>query len=137
MDHPEVVWDAELQDLLQDIHNSPLYNLESLAAECLPSDVLPNNYLNSLVAEHKTVTLRVCLIVRIISKYRIIPHQYQLEATHGLEDCRDVLVNSGTGSGKTLCLIIPDLLHLHDHFTPQMTTNSTGESLIYHSPSSL
>jgi hypothetical protein len=114
MDHPEVVWDAELQDLLQDIRNSPLYDLESLSAECLPSDALPNNYLNSLDAEHKTValTLRACLIAHIISKYRIIPHQYQLEATNGLEDRRDVLVNSGTGSRKTLCLIIiPNLLH--------------------------
>jgi ATP-dependent helicase YprA (DUF1998 family) len=111
MDHPEVVWDAELQDLLHDIRNSPLHDLESLAAECLPSDALPDNYLNSLDPKHKTVALRACLIVHILSKYRIIPRQYQLEANNGLEDRRDVLVNSGTGSGKTLCLIIPNLLY--------------------------
>jgi ATP-dependent helicase YprA (DUF1998 family) len=111
MDHPEVVLDAELQDLLQDIRNSSLCDLESLAAECLPSEALPNNYLNSLDAVHKTVALRACLIVHIVSKYSIIPRQYQLEASNGLEDRRDVLVNAGTGSGKTLCLIIPNLLH--------------------------
>jgi hypothetical protein len=66
----------ELQDLLQDIRNSSLCDLESLAAECLPSEALPNNYLNLLDAVHKTVALRACLIVHIVSKYSIIPCQY-------------------------------------------------------------
>lgn len=36
--------------------------------------------------------------------------QYQLEANKALEDGRDIL-DSGTGSGKILCQIIPNLMH--------------------------
>ncbi|KAJ7897931.1 hypothetical protein B0H14DRAFT_2220645, partial [Mycena olivaceomarginata] len=41
----------------------------------------------------------------------LLPRQYQLEANNALEDGRDILVDSGTGSGKTLCLIISNLMH--------------------------
>ncbi|KAJ7827770.1 P-loop containing nucleoside triphosphate hydrolase protein [Mycena olivaceomarginata] len=47
------------------------------------------------------------------SKYTIVPHQYQLETMNALEDGHDILVDSGTGSGKTLCMIIPNLMHPH------------------------
>ncbi|KAF8199997.1 hypothetical protein K438DRAFT_1583316, partial [Mycena galopus ATCC 62051] len=36
---------------------------------------------------------------------------YQLEITNALEDSDNILVDSGTGSGKTLCMIIPNLMH--------------------------
>ncbi|KAJ7831548.1 hypothetical protein B0H14DRAFT_2365107, partial [Mycena olivaceomarginata] len=44
---------------------------------------------------------------------RLVPRQYQLEATNAMEDGLEVLVDSGTCSGKTLCQIIHNLLHLN------------------------
>ncbi|KAJ7436728.1 hypothetical protein FB451DRAFT_969590, partial [Mycena latifolia] len=67
-------------------------------------------YINSLDESHKTISLRASLLVYFASKCRIVPRQYQLEANNGLEDGLEVAVDSGTGSGKTLCLIIPNLL---------------------------
>jgi ATP-dependent helicase YprA (DUF1998 family) len=111
MDHSEVSLDAETQNLLQEIRDSSLCDLQSLAGEFLSSEALPDAYIDSLDDKHKTIALRACLIIHIVSKYIIVPRKYQLEANNGLEDGRDVLVNAGTGSGKTLCLIMPNLLH--------------------------
>ncbi|KAJ7498429.1 hypothetical protein B0H11DRAFT_1714971 [Mycena galericulata] len=111
MDNPEVSLDLEIQEFLQQIRELPLPQLEALAAEFLPEDSLPSTYINSLGQRHKTISLKASLLVHIVSKYRIVPRQYQLEANNGLEDGREILVDSGTGSGKTLCLIIPNLLH--------------------------
>ncbi|KAJ7449385.1 P-loop containing nucleoside triphosphate hydrolase protein [Mycena galericulata] len=111
MDHPEVFLDLEIQEFLQQIRELPLPQLESLAAEFLPENSLPSAYIDSLGQRHKTISLRASLLVHIVTKYGIVPRQYQLEANNGLEDGREILIDSGTGSGKTLCLIIPNLLH--------------------------
>ncbi|KAJ6525804.1 P-loop containing nucleoside triphosphate hydrolase protein [Mycena vulgaris] len=111
MDPQEESLDLELQEILQDIREKPLSELEDLASEFLSPDVLPTAYINSLDGKHKTIALRACLLVYFTSKCRIVPRQYQLEANNGLEDRLKVIVDSGTGSGKTLCQIIPNLLH--------------------------
>ena len=113
MDHPEVSLDVDLDEFLQEICELPLSELESLATEFLSTDALPRDYINSLDENHQNIALRACLLVNLTSKCRIIPQQYQLEASNGLEDGRDIIVDSGTGSGKTLCVIIPNLLHLN------------------------
>ncbi|KAJ7192725.1 hypothetical protein GGX14DRAFT_340478, partial [Mycena pura] len=41
------------------------------------------------------------------------PREFQLRSTIALTNGLDVLVNAGTGSGKTLCQIIPNLLYPH------------------------
>ncbi|KAJ6585346.1 hypothetical protein B0H19DRAFT_908943, partial [Mycena capillaripes] len=55
--------------------------------------------------------LKASLLVYYTSKCTVVPRQYQLEANNALEDGLDILVDSGTGSGKKLCLIIPNLMH--------------------------
>ncbi|KAJ7859063.1 hypothetical protein B0H14DRAFT_2174098, partial [Mycena olivaceomarginata] len=55
--------------------------------------------------------LRALLLVYFARKCTIVPRQYQLEGNNVLEDGRNVLVDSGTSSGKTLCQIIPNLMH--------------------------
>ncbi|KAJ7468872.1 hypothetical protein B0H11DRAFT_1920885 [Mycena galericulata] len=78
MDNPEVSLDLEIQKFLQQIRELPLPQLELLAAEFLPEDSLPSTYINSLGQRHKTISLRASLLVHIVSKYRIVPRQYQL-----------------------------------------------------------
>ncbi|KAJ7201842.1 hypothetical protein GGX14DRAFT_327680, partial [Mycena pura] len=96
---------------LADIRQSPLLKLESLAAEFLPAETLPRAYLDSLDDATRSIALRACLLVHLTSRCRFIPRQYQLEANDALENRQDGIVDLGTGSGKTLCLIIPNLLH--------------------------
>ncbi|KAG2362625.1 hypothetical protein BDR07DRAFT_1284288, partial [Suillus spraguei] len=54
--------------------------------------------------------LRACLIVYVLTSMAIVPHQFQLEAVLAMLNGRDSVITAGTGSGKTLCIIIPILL---------------------------
>ncbi|KAJ7314178.1 P-loop containing nucleoside triphosphate hydrolase protein [Mycena albidolilacea] len=103
----------ELRQALQDIRQKSLPALQALAFDILPSGSYPSQFIDSLDDTHKTISLRACLLVVYASKRTIIPRQYQLETMNALEDGRDILVDSGTGSGKTLCMIIPNLMHPH------------------------
>ncbi|KAG2044373.1 hypothetical protein BDR03DRAFT_850377 [Suillus americanus] len=40
----------------------------------------------------------------------IVPQQFQLEAVLATLNGQDTIITAGTGSGKTLCIIIPILL---------------------------
>ncbi|KAF8214947.1 hypothetical protein K438DRAFT_1561671 [Mycena galopus ATCC 62051] len=103
----------ELQEVLHNIHQKPLPALQALALNILPSESYPSQFIDSLDDTHKTISLRACLLVYYARKCTIVPRQYQLETMNALEDARDILVDSGTGSGKTLCMIIPNLMHPH------------------------
>jgi ATP-dependent helicase YprA (DUF1998 family) len=103
----------ELQQILHEIRQKSLPELEALAADLLPADKVPTAYLDSLDDTHKTLSLKASLLVYFSSKCKVVPRQFQLEANNALEDGRDVLIDSGTGSGKTLCQIIPNLMHPH------------------------
>ncbi|KAJ7756919.1 hypothetical protein B0H14DRAFT_2265572, partial [Mycena olivaceomarginata] len=81
------------------------------AYDLLPSDMLPHAYLDSLSDLHATIALKACLLVYFSSQRRVFLDNSQLEASIALSDGRDVVVDSGTGSGKTLCQIIPNLLY--------------------------
>ncbi|KAG1721041.1 hypothetical protein EDD22DRAFT_760609, partial [Suillus occidentalis] len=54
--------------------------------------------------------LRACLIIYVLTATVIIPRQFQLEAVLATLNGRDSIVTAGTGSGKTLCIIMPILL---------------------------
>ncbi|KAF9227071.1 hypothetical protein BS17DRAFT_677392, partial [Gyrodon lividus] len=46
----------------------------------------------------------------------IVPHNFQLQACLVILNGHDSVITAGTGSGKTLCIIIPLLLHLKTIF---------------------
>ncbi|KAG2074459.1 hypothetical protein BDR04DRAFT_1008020, partial [Suillus decipiens] len=54
--------------------------------------------------------LRACLIVYVLTSTAIVPRQFQLEAALATLNGRDSVINAGTGSGKTLCILTPILL---------------------------
>ncbi|KAG2353568.1 hypothetical protein BDR07DRAFT_1309106, partial [Suillus spraguei] len=54
--------------------------------------------------------LRACLTVYVLTSTVIVPRQFQLEAVLATLNGRDSVITAGTGSGKTLCIIIPILL---------------------------
>jgi superfamily II DNA helicase RecQ len=51
--------------------------------------------------------LRACLIVYALTETAIVPQQFQLEAVLATLNGQDTIITAGTGSGKTLCIIIP------------------------------
>ncbi|KAK7016068.1 II DNA helicase [Favolaschia claudopus] len=102
---------VELQKTLQEFRQMPLDELTTVALDILPLDRSLLSFFDTLDIEHRTLALRACLLVYFASKCTIVPKQFQLEANNALEDRRDVLIDSGTGSGKTLCQIIPNLMH--------------------------
>ncbi|KAJ7222387.1 P-loop containing nucleoside triphosphate hydrolase protein [Mycena pura] len=122
----------QLQEVLHDIRQKSLHELSSLANDLLPPDHSFSALINSLDPTHRTLALKASLLVYFASKCKIVPRQYQLEANNALEDGRDVLIDSGTGSGKTLCQIIPNLMHpttmsitISPLKSPETTTNSS------------
>ena len=73
-------------------------------------DRLPHKYLDTLNDEDKLDALRACLIVSFIFQSRVVPRVFQLQASLEMLHRRDCVVIAGTGSGKTLRLLIPALL---------------------------
>jgi len=93
----QVVLDYTLQELqqhaLQDIGNR-----------------LPNDYITTLLINDKIDALRACLIVHRLTSGAIVPHIFQLQASLAILNRKDTIITAGTGSGKTLCQLIPMLL---------------------------
>ncbi|KAF8551183.1 hypothetical protein OG21DRAFT_1513089, partial [Imleria badia] len=63
------------------------------------------------LSETNTVdALRASLIVHHLSSHAIAPRDFQLQASLAILHGKDSIVTAGTGSGKTLCQLIPLLL---------------------------
>lgn len=60
-------------------------------------------------AEQHTV-YKCCLLLSTVTKGKKIPREFQLNAVLALLAGKDCLIDAGTGSGKTLCMILPALL---------------------------
>lgn len=73
-------------------------------------DCLPVDYLATLSVQDRLDALRACLMIYALSSNTIIPRIFQLQASLTILNGRDTMITTGTGSGKTLCLLIPMLL---------------------------
>ncbi|KAJ7025234.1 P-loop containing nucleoside triphosphate hydrolase protein [Mycena alexandri] len=103
--------DSREQTTIQYLHDKSLVELQLLVSTQIPSIFdIPYAYIATLNDKSKRIALIACLIVYFTSKGRIVPRQFQLESNDALHCGRDCLVDSGTGSGKTLCQIIPNLV---------------------------
>ncbi|KIM52659.1 hypothetical protein SCLCIDRAFT_47169, partial [Scleroderma citrinum Foug A] len=74
------------------------------------ADRVPWTFVNTLEEKDVVDALRACVIIHILSGGKIVPREFQLEATLSVLHGRDSVITAGTGSGKTLCIIIPILL---------------------------
>ena len=100
MDEPAVI---------ETLHNATPETLQHLADE-LTDHRFPYDYIQMLNAADKIDALCACLIVHAMTSGKIIPRPFQLQALLALLHGSDTLITAGTGSGKTLCLLIPILL---------------------------
>ncbi|KAJ7703577.1 hypothetical protein B0H17DRAFT_888020, partial [Mycena rosella] len=67
-------------------------------------------YITTLNDESQILALLATHFVYLISQGRMVPRQFQLQSTDAFSQGLDSLIDSGTGSGKTLCQILPNLL---------------------------
>ena len=69
-----------------------------------------STFRHSVISTEQTQRLRACLIVFVLTATIIVPRQFQLKAVLATLNGQDSVITAGTGSGKTLCIIIPILL---------------------------
>ena len=93
-----------------EVRHASLDTLIQLSSMLSFHDRLPHKYLDTLNDEDKLDALRACLIVSFITQGRVVLRVFQLQASLEMLHCHDCVVIAGTGSGKTLCLLIPALL---------------------------
>ena len=60
-------------------------------------------------SEQDTV-YKCCLLLSLVTNGKKIPREFQLQAVLNLLARKDCLIDAGTGSGKTLCMVLPALL---------------------------
>ncbi|KAJ7603812.1 II DNA helicase [Roridomyces roridus] len=93
------------------LHELTPAELKSLFYDLLPQDTTTTPYIESLSPHEATESIRACIIAFFATPKHVVPRPFQLQATVALSRGRDVIVDCGTGSGKTLCQILPNLLH--------------------------
>ena len=71
---------------------------------------LRHDFIDNLDALGKEAAYKCCLLLYTITNGKKVPREFQLESTIALLAGRDCLINAGTGSGKTLCMVLPALL---------------------------
>ena len=86
-----------------------LHELEHHAFQEIGSR-LPLEYIQTLPHDDKIDALRACLIIYRLTTCTVIPRVFQPQSSLAMLNRRDTFITAGTGSGKTLCQLIPMLL---------------------------
>ena len=93
------------------IQNLSLDSLKLSYGMSIPAELAPPAlFWKSYSDEKLAIGLRACLAMWAASGKKLVPNEFQLNATIALMSGQDSLVDVGTGSGKTLCMILPCLL---------------------------
>ncbi|KAJ7704873.1 hypothetical protein B0H17DRAFT_1175425 [Mycena rosella] len=111
MDPPNATPHPTIHQWLDFIRQLSLVQQQEFASLNIPATLpLATAYIELLDDDYKTIAIRASILVYIASNKKIVPRQYQLEASNAMAHGLDSTVDSGTGSGKTLCQIILNLL---------------------------
>ena len=102
---------AETQKTLQEIWDLPAALLKLAFDLLIPTDcALSATFWAPYNDDERNIGLRACLLVWTVTYSKLVPREFQLEATITIMSGRDSFIDVGTGYGKTLCVIIPCLL---------------------------
>jgi hypothetical protein len=102
---------CSLEHELKIIRNLSGNDLLARYQELLPSQLPDHDFFISLTAWKTEMVYKCCLLLYTTTVGKKLPCKFQLEATLALLSGRDCLINAGTGSGKTLCMVLPALLN--------------------------
>jgi DEAD/DEAH box helicase len=76
----------------------------------VPCDGAPSiGFWDGYSEKDRLVGRKLCILGIVASQFRLTPREYQLDATIAFLAGKDVLVDVGTGYGKTLCMILAAL----------------------------
>lgn len=67
-------------------------------------------FLEKLDASEQDAVYKCSLLLSAVTNGKKVPREFQLKAVLALLSRQDCLINTGTGSGKTLCMVLPALL---------------------------
>jgi len=100
-----------LQTAIPLIRSMALKELAQLFQDLVPSQRQPSDYfLGSLDNTERHTVFLACTLVFLLSHGKVVPWEFQLEAVLGALSSHDGIIASGTGSGKTLIMIMLLLL---------------------------
>ena len=106
---------VQLEEVLATILVTELESLKEVATAMIPIDRRPSQrFWEAQESIQQVSVLRACLMVFVLSLGKAVPRDFQLEALLGSLGNKDVIVSSGTGSGKTLVMTMLMLLHPMD-----------------------
>jgi ATP-dependent helicase YprA (DUF1998 family) len=71
---------------------------------------IPEEFWDGCTRQEQLCGLKAILALHLVSNGQLVPREFQLKATIALCTGKDVLVDVGTGYGKTFCMILPALL---------------------------
>jgi hypothetical protein len=96
---------------LQEIRDLPEDMLHWAYETLVPSERrLPDSFWTRYDETKRSIGLRACLLLWVLSDFEDLPREFQLTATIAIMSGQDSLIDVGTGAGKTLCMILPCLL---------------------------
>jgi ATP-dependent helicase YprA (DUF1998 family) len=90
------------------------------------------DFLAKLDDSERDTVYKCCLLLSTVTNGKKIPREFQLEATLALLAGQDSLIHAATGSGKTLCMVLPALLappysSVFGYFASKATPGASGE----------
>ncbi|KAJ3766263.1 P-loop containing nucleoside triphosphate hydrolase protein [Lentinula raphanica] len=104
-------------DLDEELHNIRSLSLEQARSRILdlPESHVSWTFIASLNQELELVAFKFCLLLWHVTRGSQIPRQIQLECALSVYQRKDTLFVAGTGSGKTLVVILLALLRKPGH----------------------
>ncbi|KAJ3536083.1 hypothetical protein NMY22_g6193 [Coprinellus aureogranulatus] len=94
-------------DVLESFRTLPEADIEQYYAELVPPELtLPEAFWSALDANQRAIALRLCLLAFVSSDFTVLPRAFQLQAAIAIITGNDCLVDVGTGSGKTLVMVL-------------------------------
>ncbi|KAI0046676.1 P-loop containing nucleoside triphosphate hydrolase protein, partial [Auriscalpium vulgare] len=98
---------------IQAVYDLPDSDLWQYATQLIGSRLEPlDSFLHTLAPSDLAKALRACLLLWTVTNGEKVPRQMQLESVIPVCSRRDSLVNAGTGSGKTICMVLAILLQI-------------------------
>jgi hypothetical protein len=100
------------QTFSEHVKKLTLPQIRDLAHTQIPTDLLPSDFIDFLDSEFKKITCyQLCLLCWHVTSGAQCPKRLQLEFACAVILKRDVFLEAGTGFGKTLACILPQLLN--------------------------
>ena len=103
---------SSLVNELKTIHNLSGNQLLSKFQNICSSKRPGLDFMDKLGDSERDTVHKCCLLLSTVTVGKKIPREFQLEATLALCASQDSLIHAATGSGKTLCMVLPALKRL-------------------------